>query len=165
MGQIATVDVFYNPDDDYVTKMRGRHVAGSRWRRRRCFTWRCASARRGNDVRAACILTVSDTLCRGEAVEGDLPVPRGARARPRDRMIEIALEAGTSLSAGSVDQAVRAMAIPVGLNLTSIGVSPAWWLDSARDARGSRLRLGVWSWDHFVSRGRRQTRCSSAGRC
>ena len=43
--------------------------------------------------------------------------------------------------------------IPVGVNLTTIGVDTRWWLDTA-----SRLEAagyaGVWAWDHFVSRGR-----------
>ena len=40
----------------------------------------------------------------------------------------------------------------VGVNLTSIGVSSAWWLDAA-----SRLEEAgfddIWCWDHFISRG------------
>ena len=42
--------------------------------------------------------------------------------------------------------------IPVGLNLTSIGVSSAWWRESAREAEKAGFK-GVWCWDHFVSRG------------
>ncbi len=44
--------------------------------------------------------------------------------------------------------------IPIGLNLTSIGVSSAWWLESAREAEQAGF-AGVWCWDHFVSRGRK----------
>jgi alkanesulfonate monooxygenase SsuD/methylene tetrahydromethanopterin reductase-like flavin-dependent oxidoreductase (luciferase family) len=43
--------------------------------------------------------------------------------------------------------------IPVGLNLTSIGVSSAWWLESARQAEAAGF-AGVWCWDHFVSQGK-----------
>lgn len=43
--------------------------------------------------------------------------------------------------------------IPIGLNLTSIGVSSAWWMDSARQAEAAGF-AAVWCWDHFVSRGR-----------
>ncbi len=43
--------------------------------------------------------------------------------------------------------------LPVGVNLTSIGVPVSWWLDSAR-LLGSVGFHGVWCWDHFVSRGR-----------
>ncbi len=41
---------------------------------------------------------------------------------------------------------------PIGVVLGTIGVDTAWWLESARrlDAAGY---AGVWSWDHFVSRG------------
>jgi alkanesulfonate monooxygenase SsuD/methylene tetrahydromethanopterin reductase-like flavin-dependent oxidoreductase (luciferase family) len=45
------------------------------------------------------------------------------------------------------------MAIPVGLNLTSVGVSTGWWLDAARRAEAAGFD-SVWIWDHFVSRGR-----------
>jgi alkanesulfonate monooxygenase SsuD/methylene tetrahydromethanopterin reductase-like flavin-dependent oxidoreductase (luciferase family) len=40
----------------------------------------------------------------------------------------------------------------IGVVLGSIGVNTGWWLESARrlDAAGY---AGVWSWDHFVSRG------------
>jgi alkanesulfonate monooxygenase SsuD/methylene tetrahydromethanopterin reductase-like flavin-dependent oxidoreductase (luciferase family) len=44
--------------------------------------------------------------------------------------------------------------IPIGVNLTSIGVSSEWWLESARAAESAGF-AGVWSWDHFVSRGRK----------
>jgi alkanesulfonate monooxygenase SsuD/methylene tetrahydromethanopterin reductase-like flavin-dependent oxidoreductase (luciferase family) len=41
---------------------------------------------------------------------------------------------------------------PIGVVLGAIDVDTAWWLESARrlDAAGY---AGVWSWDHFVSRG------------
>ncbi|HXX60359.1 MAG TPA: LLM class flavin-dependent oxidoreductase [Candidatus Sulfotelmatobacter sp.] len=40
----------------------------------------------------------------------------------------------------------------LGVNLTAIGVTAAWWLESARrlDAAGFDA---VWCWDHFLSRG------------
>ena len=39
IGPVATVDVFYNPDEDYVTQVAGRAASwASRWRRRRCST-------------------------------------------------------------------------------------------------------------------------------
>ena len=46
--------------------------------------------------------------------------------------------------------------IPVGLNLTSIGVTSAWWRDSARAAEAAGFSA-VWCWDHFISRGKRKT--------
>jgi alkanesulfonate monooxygenase SsuD/methylene tetrahydromethanopterin reductase-like flavin-dependent oxidoreductase (luciferase family) len=44
--------------------------------------------------------------------------------------------------------------IPIGINLTSIGVSSRWWMDSAREVEAAGFS-GVWSWDHFMSRGRK----------
>jgi alkanesulfonate monooxygenase SsuD/methylene tetrahydromethanopterin reductase-like flavin-dependent oxidoreductase (luciferase family) len=43
--------------------------------------------------------------------------------------------------------------IPIGLNLTSMGVSSAWWLESSRQAEAAGF-TGVSCWDHFVSQGR-----------
>ncbi len=43
--------------------------------------------------------------------------------------------------------------IPIGLNLTSIGVSSAWWRESARQAEAAGFSA-VWCWDHFISRGK-----------
>jgi alkanesulfonate monooxygenase SsuD/methylene tetrahydromethanopterin reductase-like flavin-dependent oxidoreductase (luciferase family) len=42
--------------------------------------------------------------------------------------------------------------LPIGVVLGTIGVDIGWWLESASrlDAAGY---AGVWSWDHFVSRG------------
>lgn len=45
------------------------------------------------------------------------------------------------------------LAIPVGLNLASIGVTPAWWLESSQRVEEAGFD-SVWIWDHFVSRGR-----------
>ncbi|MEA2623164.1 MAG: hypothetical protein QOH61_2074 [Chloroflexota bacterium] len=48
--------------------------------------------------------------------------------------------------------AVRAP-IPVGVNLTAIGVTADWWLESALRIEAAGFRT-IWAWDHFVSRGR-----------
>ena len=42
--------------------------------------------------------------------------------------------------------------LPIGVVLGAVGVDVPWWLDSSRrlDAAGY---AGVWSWDHFISRG------------
>jgi G6PDH family F420-dependent oxidoreductase len=45
------------------------------------------------------------------------------------------------------------MHIPIGLNLSSIGVSAEWWLDAASKAEAAGF-ASAWIWDHFVSRGR-----------
>jgi len=46
--------------------------------------------------------------------------------------------------------------IPIGLNLTSMGVTSAWWLDAARQAEQVGFS-GVWCWDHSISRGKKTT--------
>lgn len=45
--------------------------------------------------------------------------------------------------------------IPIGVNPTSIGVTSEWWLETAREIEAAGF-TGVWSWDHFVSRGRKK---------
>ena len=46
--------------------------------------------------------------------------------------------------------------LPMGVTLGPIGVDAAWWLDSARrlDEAGYDA---IWTWDHFVSKGRDRT--------
>lgn len=44
--------------------------------------------------------------------------------------------------------------IPIGVNLTSIGVTSAWWRESARELERAGF-TGVWCWDHFISRGKK----------
>lgn len=46
--------------------------------------------------------------------------------------------------------------LPIGVVLGSIGVSTSWWLESARRLEEAGY-AGVWSWDHFVSRGEKST--------
>jgi alkanesulfonate monooxygenase SsuD/methylene tetrahydromethanopterin reductase-like flavin-dependent oxidoreductase (luciferase family) len=48
--------------------------------------------------------------------------------------------------------AASSASLPIGVVLGSVGVDVRWWLDSASrlDAAGY---AGVWSWDHFISRG------------
>ncbi|HEY5520057.1 MAG TPA: LLM class flavin-dependent oxidoreductase [Candidatus Limnocylindrales bacterium] len=46
--------------------------------------------------------------------------------------------------------------IPIGLNLTCMGVTSAWWLESALQAEQAGFR-GVWCWDHSISRGKKTT--------
>lgn len=42
--------------------------------------------------------------------------------------------------------------IPVGVNLTAIGVTAEWWLEAALRVEAAGFRT-IWAWDHFVSRG------------
>ncbi len=96
IGQVATVDVFYNPDEDYVTKWRARNILGFEMEAAALFYLASRAAGAGEDVRAACILTVSDTLSEEESSE-DTYLPLDALERATDRMIEVALEAGLSI--------------------------------------------------------------------
>ena len=96
IGQVATVDVFYNADDDYVTKWRARNILGFEMEAAALFYLAARAAGAGEDVRAACILTVSDTLSEEESSE-DTYLPLDALEKATDRMIEVALEAGLSI--------------------------------------------------------------------
>jgi purine-nucleoside phosphorylase len=96
IGQVATVDVFYNPDEDYVSKWRARNVLGFEMEAASLFFLASRAAAAGDDVRAACILTVSDTLSEEETSEGTY-LSLDTLEEATDRMIEIALKAGTSL--------------------------------------------------------------------
>jgi DeoD family purine-nucleoside phosphorylase len=91
IGQVATVDAFYNPDEDYVARWRARDVLSFEMEAAALFFLASRAAAAGQDVRAACILTVSDTLSEEEGMAYLSPEElQGAT----DRMIRIALEAG-----------------------------------------------------------------------
>jgi purine-nucleoside phosphorylase len=98
VGQVATVDVFYNPDADYVTKWRSRGILGFEMEAAALFYLAARAAAGGADVRAGCILTVSDTLSEEEKIE-DTYLSLEDLQRATDRMIDVALEAGTTLRA------------------------------------------------------------------
>lgn len=46
--------------------------------------------------------------------------------------------------------------LPIGVLIGPIGVSAAWWLESARRLDDAGY-ASLWTWDHFVSRGDRRT--------
>ena len=88
-GLVASVDVFYNTDEDYARRWRDRGVLAFEMEASALFF---LAARAG--VQAACALTVSDVL--GDDVtteESYLPLDELNRAI--DRMIDVALAAGT----------------------------------------------------------------------
>jgi purine-nucleoside phosphorylase len=88
-GLVASVDVFYNTDDDYAQRWRDRGVLAFEMEASALFF---LAARAG--AQAACALTVSDVL--GDDVtteESYLPLDELNRAI--ERMIDVALEAGT----------------------------------------------------------------------
>lgn len=96
VGQIATVDVFYNPDEDYISKWRARNILGFEMEAAALFYLASRATAAGEDVRAACILTVSDTLSEEETSEGTY-LPLDALEKATDHMIEVALEAGSGV--------------------------------------------------------------------
>jgi purine-nucleoside phosphorylase len=97
-GVVQSVDVFYNPDADYASKMRGRGVMAVEMEASALFLLAMREQGKGRDVRGACILTVSDTLLKDDdAVGADYMSLEDLEAATR-KMIEIALEAGTSLA-------------------------------------------------------------------
>jgi DeoD family purine-nucleoside phosphorylase len=98
VGVVQSVDVFYNPDSDYASKMRGRGVIAVEMEAAALFLLAMREQGKGNDVRGACILTVSDTLVKdSDSFGADFMSPEELEVATRG-MIEIALEAGTSLA-------------------------------------------------------------------
>jgi DeoD family purine-nucleoside phosphorylase len=96
VGVIQTVDVFYNTDTDYAAKMRGRGIVAVEMEASALFYLAMREQGRRNDVRGACILTVSDTLApEDDSIGADYMSLEDLEAATK-RMIEIALEAGTS---------------------------------------------------------------------
>lgn len=87
-GLVASVDVFYNADDDYAKRWRERGVLAFEMEASALFF---LAARAG--VQAACALTVSDVLSEEVGTEESY-LPLEELDRSIDRMIEIALEAG-----------------------------------------------------------------------
>ncbi len=95
VGPVATVDVFYNPDPDYFSRWRARGILAFEMESSVLFYLAARSRAAGNDVAAATILTVSDVLSEEETSEGSY-MALDELDRAIDRMIEIALEAGTA---------------------------------------------------------------------
>jgi purine-nucleoside phosphorylase len=87
---VASVDVFYNTDDDYAKRWRERGVLAFEMEASALFF---LAARAG--VQAACALTVSDVLSEETTTE-DSYLPLEELDRAIDRMIDVALDAGTA---------------------------------------------------------------------
>lgn len=88
-GLVASVDVFYNPDDDYAKRWRERGVLAFEMEASALFF---LAARAGGQ--AACALTVSDVLSE-EVSSEESYLPLEELERAIDRMIDVALVAGT----------------------------------------------------------------------
>jgi purine-nucleoside phosphorylase len=89
------VDVFYNSQPDYASKMRSRNVVAVEMEAAALFFLAMRERGRGKDVRGACILTVSDTLVKDDESYGADYMSLDDLEAATRRMIEIALEAGT----------------------------------------------------------------------
>jgi DeoD family purine-nucleoside phosphorylase len=96
VGPILTVDVFYNPDPDYVPRWRARGILSVEMEAAVLFTLAARAYAAGDDVRAACILTVSDTMSEEEDI-GDTYLSLDALEQATDQMIRVALEAGLAI--------------------------------------------------------------------
>ncbi len=96
VGPIATVDLLYNPHPDYVEVWRSRGILAFEMEAAALFYLASRARAAGDDVRAACILTVSDILSEKlTSEETYLPLERLAEAA--DRMVEIVLAGATAL--------------------------------------------------------------------
>jgi len=95
IGQVASVDVFYNTDQDYASRWRARGVLAFEMEAAALFFLASRAAAAGADVRAACILTVSDVLSE-EVTPEETYLPLSELEAATERMIEVALEAGTT---------------------------------------------------------------------
>ena len=89
-GLVASVDVFYNTDDDYAKRWRERGVLAFEMEASALFF---LAARAG--VQAACALIVSDVLSE-EVTTEESYLPLEELDRAIDGMIEVALKAGTA---------------------------------------------------------------------
>jgi purine-nucleoside phosphorylase len=89
-GLVASVDVFYNTDDDYARRWRDRGVLAFEMEASALFY---LAARAG--APAACALTVSDVLSE-EVTTEESYLPLEELDRAIDRMIDVALAAGTA---------------------------------------------------------------------
>ena len=95
VGQVATVDGFYNPDSDYFSKWRSRGVLAFEMETSVLYYLAARAKASGMDVAVATILTVSDVLSE-EATSEESYMPLDELNKSIERTIEIALEAGTA---------------------------------------------------------------------
>src|SRR3954452_18737894 len=96
VGVIQSFDVFYNSAPDYASKMRSRNVVAVEMEAAALFYLAMRARATGEDVRGACILTVSDTLVKDDESYGADYMSLDELEAATRRMIEIALEAGTN---------------------------------------------------------------------
>ena len=95
VGQVATVDLFYNPDTDYSSKWRSRGVLAFEMETSVLYYLASRAHAAGAKVAAASILTVSDVLSE-ETTSEESYLPLDELNQSMERTIEIALVAGTA---------------------------------------------------------------------
>ena len=96
VGQVATVDVFYNPDSDDFSKWRSRGILAFEMETSVLYYLASRAKAAGGEVAAAAILTVSDVLSE-EATSEESYLPLAQLNRSIEPTIEIALEAGIAV--------------------------------------------------------------------
>ncbi len=94
VGQVATVDAFYNPDADYASKWRDRGVLAFEMEASAIFFLAARAAASGEDVAAGTLLTVSDVLTDDIGSE-ETYLPLGQLEQAAETMIDVALDALT----------------------------------------------------------------------
>ncbi|HEX8939850.1 MAG TPA: hypothetical protein VF763_06765 [Candidatus Limnocylindrales bacterium] len=92
VGQVCTVDVFYNPDADYFSKWRARGVLAFEMETSALYYLAARARAAGDDVRAAAIFLVSDVLSE-ESTSEESYLALDELARGTEQMIEVALDA------------------------------------------------------------------------
>jgi purine-nucleoside phosphorylase len=93
VGQVATVDVFYNPEMDYFSSWRSRGVLAFEMETSVLYYLAARAHAAGSNVAAATILTVSDLLSE-EATTEESYMPLDELNKSIEHIIEIALDAG-----------------------------------------------------------------------
>lgn len=98
VGPIASIDIFspYNPDPEYSAKWRAHGIIAFEMEAATLFYLAARERAKGRDVRAACILTVSDALDEHELPSEESYLSPSELEAATQRIIEVALEAGTS---------------------------------------------------------------------
>ena len=90
IGPVATVDLLYNPHADYVSRWRSRGILAFEMETSALFYLAARARAQGDDVCAACLLTVSDVLGDARGPE-ETYLPLEMLERATEQMIEVAL--------------------------------------------------------------------------
>jgi len=128
VGVVQSVDVFYNTDADYASKMRGRGIVAVEMEASALFYLAMRERGRRKDVRGACILTVSDTLMADDEAVGVDYMSLESLEAAVDWMHERDLVSAFLVSDPWHNLRVRRMASDLGIR----GYLSATWHSAAR---------------------------------